>query len=825
MNNNILVTKRNGEQRTFDGRKIQNCARRACKNLTDVDAKAVVLNAEVKLYDGITTSEIDDALIKSARALIEQDPNYKYVAARLLLSKVYKEVFSASADDDIFESQYKTFFKTNLNRLIKNGVVHPDLADFNFRKILPHIKPERDLLFGYEGLDAIADRYLFRIDDKIVEAPQSHIMRVAMGLAVKEDSDNREKLAVKYYNIISQFDYVPSTPTLFYSGSTRNQLSSCFLSTFGDSIEGIFDGLHQEAQKSKFAGGLGMDITNFRASNSDISTTGGVVPGAVYFWKLFNDMLVAVNQSGKRRGSGALYLETWHFDIEDFLAFKRNTGDDRIRGHDINTANWIPDLFIKQVLDEGKWYLFSPNEVPDLHDLTGDAFEKRYWQYVKKGQAGKLKLFREVEAKELWKQMLRMLFETGHPWMTFKDPSNDRYSNKHEGIVHSSNLCTEILLHTKPTTYESNNDRQIDEYGETAVCNLGSINLKNHLNEDGSVDYDKLKDTIEASVRMLDNVIDINFYPTQEGKISNTKHRPVGLGSMGWHDVFFANDIVYDSQEAISLSNKIYEFISYHAILASSKLAKERGTYSTYEGSLWSQDIFPIDTYCGFMNEKRDMNIFIGAYESLDWKVVREHVKEHGMRNSNVMAIAPNATISRIADCSSCTEPYFNNIFARSSQDGDFTVVNEWFVKDMKKRELWNHALINKIKSVDGDVTQLDLDIGEEDRLYLEAKYKTAFQVDQISLLKAAAARGRWIDQGMSVNLFNDKTSLKYLHDLYISAWKLGLKTTYYLRSKGASQIEKASVGGITNPAIGDVEGLDGIQACSIDNPECESCQ
>ena len=476
-------------------------------------------------------------------------------------------------------------------------------------------------------------------------------------------------------------------------------------------------------------------------------------------------------------------------------------------------------MFIKQVIADENWYLFSPDEVPDLHDLYGAAFEKRYWEYVKKGKKGQLKLFQEVSAKELWKKMLKMLFETGHPWVTFKDPSNFRYSNQHVGVVHSSNLCTEILLHTKATTYEPNNDRKIDEYGETAVCNLGSVNLKNHLDEEQNIDFDKLQDTVHLAMRALDNVIDINFYPTQESKLSNTRHRPVGLGSMGWHDLFFAKGIGYDSPEAFEISDRLYEFISYHAILASSNLAKERGHYSTYEGSLWSDDKLPIDTYCSFMNDHRDADgLQPEQFTTLDWQVVRDSIKKNGMRNSNTMAIAPNATISRIAGCSSCTEPYYNNIFARSSQDGDFTVVNEWLVKLLKEKDSWNHDTINKLKLTDGDVFKADLPLTDDEK----ELFKNAFQVDQIELLKAAAARGRWIDQGMSVNLFNDKTSLKFLHEMYVTAWQLGLKTTYYLRSKGASQIEKSTVQVEKEQVIGD---LNGVQACSIDNPECESCQ
>ena len=812
MNSDISVIKRNGTKVKFDARKIQNCARRACKGLSNVDWTLVVFNAEVKLYDGIPTTEIDKALVKSAQALIEEEPAYKFVAARILLSTIYKSAFEGDTDGDVFIHQYKAFFKKNMKDLMKDGILSPKLNNFNFKKIVEAIDPSRDLLIGYEGLNALVDRYLYKLNGRIVETPQAWMMRVAMGLALAEKEDVRDDKAIEFYHLLSQQEYMASTPTLFYSGSTRNQLSSCFLNTFEDSIDGIFDGLNQEAQKSKFAGGLGMDLTPFRAGNAYIEGTGGFTQGAVFFWKLYNDMLVAVNQGGKRRGAGCAYLETWHFDIEDFLEMRKNTGDHRRRTHDMNTANWIPDLFMEQVAVDGMWYLFSPDEVPDLHDLFGAAFKERYWEYVEMGKAGKIKLFRELKAKDLWKKMLGMLFETGHPWITFKDPSNIRYSNQHEGVVHSSNLCTEILLHTKATTYEPNNNRQILEYGETAVCNLGSINLAKHLitvEDEVYIDYNKLSNTIATAIRMLDNVIDINFYPTQEAKLSNTKHRPIGLGSMGWHDVFLAMGIDYDSDRAIELSNFLYEFISYHAILNSSILAAERGRYQTYEGSLWSKDILPIDTYIDLMKSRGEPCAERGEYETLDWSVVRDSIRENGMRNSNTMAIAPTATISRIVGCSSCTEPYYNILFARTALDGDFTVVNEWFVEDMKREGIWGHELVKQMKRVDGDVYKLD--IPEK----YKSKYRNAFQIDQFKLLEAASVRGRWIDQGMSVNLFNDKTSTRFLHEIYSTAWRLGLKTTYYLRTKGASQIEKASVSGEAAMAT----------SCSIDNPECESCQ
>jgi len=830
MNNTISVIKRNGDKAKFDEKKIRDTVKRACKNLKSVDSKLVIYNAEVKLYDGVTTKEIDESLIKSARALVEEDPEYRYVAARLLLFTIYKSCFGQSTDESVFDMQYKACFKTNLDLLIKEGIVNPELKNFDFKRIVAALDPSRDEIFAFEGLAAVAERYLFKVRNRILETPQAWLMRVAMGLSIGEKEEDRTDRAIEFYEMLSTFSYMCSTPTLFYSGSTKNQLSSCFLNTFEDSIFGIFDGLHQEAQKSKFAGGLGMDLTPFRAGNAYINGTNGYTQGAVFFWKLFNDMLVAVNQGGKRRGAGCGYLETWHYDIEDFIVLRKNVGDERRRTHDMNTANWIPDLFMKQVYIDGPWYLFSPDETPDLHSLFGAAFEARYWEYVEKGQRGELSLFKEVKAKDLWKKMLAMLFETGHPWITFKDPCNIRYTNQHVGIVNSSNLCTEITLHSKATQYEPNNNRAIKEYGETAVCNLGSINLKEHLIKvDGkyTIDYAKLVKTIKAGTRMLDNVIDINFYPTQEAKNSNVRHRPIGMGSMGWHDLFIALDINYDSNEAVELSDKLYEFISYHTILASSELAKERGKYSTYEGSLWSKNILPIDTFKELIasrTNKEEDDYFITRGEELDWSVVRNHIEEYGMRNSNTMAIAPTATISQIVGCSSCTEPYFNVLFVRSVLGGDFTVINEWFVNDMKSRNIWNHNMITKIKQVDGDLSRIP-----EIPADIASKYRDAFNMDQFQLLKAATARGKWIDMGMSVNLFNNKTSTKYLHELYTTAWNLGLKTTYYLRNKSASQVEKASTTSISSFEPMALESLSESEleskVCRLDDPTCESCQ
>ena len=817
------VTKRSDITEEFNEDKIKACVERACHDLGDTDAREVVYNARINLYDGVPTSEIDKSLIKSSRYLIEREPQYRYVAARLLLATIYKEVFGEGADTDAFELQYRKTFIVNLKELIKQGMINKEMAKMDLKKISQSLDISRDKNFAYLGLQTVYDRYLLHIDGRRMESPQAFWMRVAMGLALNEKREDRTDRALEFYELLSNFDFMCSTPTLFNSGGTFNQLSSCFLSTFDDSINGIFDGLQQEALKNKYAGGLGMDLTNFRATNSHIKSMNGTTQGAVYFWKLYNDMLVAVNQSGKRRGSGCGYLETWHADIEDFIQLRKNTGDERKRTHDMNTANWIPDLFFKRAQEDGPWYLFSPNETRDLHELFGKEFEKRYDEYTKLGKQGKLRIFKEIQAKELWKKMLRSLFETGHPWITFKDPSNIRYSNQHEGTVHSSNLCTEILLHTKPTTYKEDGSRKIKEYGETAVCNLGSVNLKNHIKIEGEgsveIDWDKLARTVKTAVRMLDNVIDINYYPTLEAKNSNIKHRPVGLGSMGWHDMYYQLGVNFDTPDASKLSNNLYEYISYQAIQASCQLAAERGKYSTYDGSLWSQSIFPMDTYRTVMSTRSERAIS-ATRGDVDWDLLKKQVSKHGMRNSNVMAIAPTATISSIVGCSPSIEPYYSVLYVYSTLSGEFTMVNENFVNDAKQAGIWDQQLIDAIKNSDGDVSDID-------RIpdHIKLKYKTSFQQDQFKLLESAAARQRWIDQGQSVNLYNDQTSLKYLNDLYMHAWNLGLKTTYYLRNRAASTIEKSTAGQSTENQNTPEPEPENISACSLNSGECEACQ
>jgi len=813
----IKIKKRNGRLEDFQVDKINASAQRACSGIKDVSPSEIVLDAQLQLFDKITSSEIDQALILSAREKIEKEPNYSYAAGRLLLNCLYKEVFKEGVDSDAFDLQYRKSFIQNIKSLEGYGRLDKRLLDFDLKKLSEALCLERDHKFKYLGIQILYDRYFLREDDKIMEAPQCFWMRVAMGLAINEE--NKEEWAIKFYNLISELKYTPSTPTLFNSGTAHSQLSSCYLNTFDDSIDGIFDGAWQEARKSKFAGGLGLDVTPFRSTGSHINGTNGISSGLVPWLKIYNDLLVAVNQGGKRPGAGCAYLEPWHLDFDDFLNLRRNTGDDRLRCHDMNTASWIPDIFMRRVKEEGDWYMFDPHECPELHDLFGTDFDKKYHIYCKRADKGELKTFNKIPAKDLWKKMLKVLFETSHPWNTFKDPCNIRYTNQHEGSVHSSNLCTEITLHTKASKYKSGEKVEI---GETAVCNLGSVNLVNHIKEiykkDGTlskngINFTELGETIDLAVRMLDNVIDLNFYPTSEAKNSNLRHRPVGLGLMGVHDVLHLLNIPFDSDESVKINDKIFEFYSYRAIQASSALAKERGAYESYAGSLWDQNIFPIDSWGNLMDYR---GVKTDPVPEDDHSSIRSHVKEHGMRNSNVMAIAPTATIGYINGVEQSIEPNFSVLFVYENKSGNFYITNEHFVKDMKKAGLWNPEVSSLIKSVDGDLSLLNGDIPPE----LKEKYKTAFDRDMFKLIECNAARQKWMDQSISFNLYNKSTSLKYLNDLYMACWEAGLKTTYYLRNRAASKVEKS-----TNEDAPENEP----SACSLEamanGGSCESCQ
>lgn len=803
----IKVKKRNGRLQDFRVEKINTNVERACEGVADVSVSEIVLDAQLQLFDKITTREIDTALILSAREKIEKEPNYSSAAARLLLNTVYKEVFKEGVDSDAFKLQYRKSFIQGIKKLVKSGRLNERMLEYDLGKLSEAIRIRRDNSFKYLGIQILTDRYFIREDDKIMEAPQSFWMRVAMGLALNEE--NKEEWAIKYYDMFSQFLYTSSTPTLFNSGTARSQLSSCYLNTFDDSIDGIFDGAWQEARKSKYAGGLGLDVTPFRSTGSHIEGTNGISSGLVPWLKIYNDLLVAVNQGGKRPGAGCAYLEPWHLDFEDFLNLRRNTGDDRLRCHDMNTASWVPDEFMRRVQNEDAWYFFDPREA-NLHDCFGVEFDKKYNELCDKAEEGLIKNYRVTPAKELWKKMLKVLFETSHPWNTFKDPCNIRYTNQHEGVVHSSNLCTEITLHTKASEYTKGEKTKV---GETAVCNLGSVNLLNHLKDDNTLDYDKLENTIHIAIRALDSVVDLNFYPTKEAENSNLKHRPIGLGMMALHDVCHRMNINIDSDEAVEFNDKLFEFYSYHSILASSQLAKEKGKYDTFEGSLWSQDKLPMDSYADLMKYKGKS---ANNSSSLDWSVVRNSIAENGMRNSNVMAIAPTATIGYINGVEQSIEPNFSVLFVYENKSGNFFITNQHFIDDMKNAGLWNSEIAKLVKSVDGDLSLLNGDIPAE----LKEKYKTAFDRDMFKLIECNAARQKWIDQAVSFNLYNKSTSLKYLNDVYMACWEAGLKTTYYLRNRAASKVEKSHTS--------DSKSAEAT-ACSIEAMKnggtCESCQ
>ena len=829
---NIKVKKRNGRLEGFNVDKINASAQRACEGIDDVSASEIVLDAQLQLFDKITTKQLDQALILSAREKIEKEPNYSFAAAGLLLNNLYKEVFKEGVDSDAFKLQYRKSFIQNIKKLSKENRLDSKLLDFDLNKLSESLKISRDKNLKYLGVQILYDRYFIRLDDKVMEAPQAFFMRVAMGLSINEEHKNEK--AIEFYDLISKQLYTPSTPTLFNSGTTHSQLSSCYLNTFDDSIDGIFDGAWQEARKSKFAGGLGFDVTPFRSTGSHIEGTNGVSGGLVPWLKIYNDLLVAVNQGGKRPGAGCAYLEPWHLDFEDFLNLRRNTGDERLRCHDMNTASWIPDEFMRRVESEDAWYFFDPKDTvgldgKSLHDCFGEEFDSRYKKLCNAADSGLIKNYKVTTAKELWKKMLKVLFETSHPWCTFKDPCNIRYTNQHEGAVNSSNLCTEITLHTKASKYKSGEKTEI---GETAVCNLGSINLLNHIEEKTThgksgyfINYEKLKSTIHTAVRMLDNVIDINFYPTKEARNSNLKNRPVGLGIMAMHDVLHKLNIEIDSNEAIEFNDSLFEFYSCQAIYSSSLLAKERGYYQTYEGSLWSQNTLPIDSYNNLMTYKEDdktskspakSNSLTARGETLeDWGKVRAHVAEFGMRNSNVMAIAPTATIGYINGVEQSIEPNFSVLFVYENKSGNFFITNQHFVDDMKKEGLWSPEVAKLVKDSDGDISLLNGDIPE----WIKRKYKTAFDRDMLKLIDCNATRQKWIDQAVSFNLYNKTTSLKYLNDIYFHSWRSGLKTTYYLRNRAASKVEKSTSS----------ESKQEPSACSIkamqDGSSCESCQ
>lgn len=796
----MQVKKRDGSVEKFDENKILKCLEFACKDLLDVNPKELLESIKYQAYSGITTLEIDKMSILVARSKIEEEPNYTYVAARLMLRTIRKEVFGEKHTSDEY---YKGRFVKHMEKLHKLGFVSDAMMELDLNKLQATIDVNRDLKLKYLGLQTLYDRYFIQKDKQRLEVPQFFWMRVAMGLSLNEK--DKTEWAIKFYNQISQLNYLPSTPTLFNSGTKHSQLASCYLSIFDDSIDGIFGGIHEQARLSKYAGGLGMSITSLRASNSYIAGTNGESSGLIPWVKIINDTLIAVNQSGKRRGSGCVYLEPWHLDFEDFLDLKKNTGDDRRRAHDTHTASWIPDEFMNRVEKDDVWYLFDPGEFPMLHNTFGKDFEKLYQSCIEKAEAGKVKNFRKMSAKDLWKKMLKGIFETGGPWKTFKDACNIRYNLQDVGIVHSSNLCTEIMRHTFPSKYE---DSIKTEIGETGVCTLASLNVASFF-ENGKIDYIKLAEAIRSAIRGLDNSIDINFYPSPEARNSHMKNRPIGLGIMGWHDLLYLMNILFDSDEAKQLADDLQEYISYIAFDESSNLAKEKGKYENYSRSETAKNILPIDSYEKLMKHRKTnvetkKNVYI---EKLDWDKLREKIKKTGLRNADLMAIAPTATISYICGCSQSNEANYSIIYVYSTLSGDFTMTNPYFVKDCKELGLWSKGLLDNIKNNDGDISNLALP------KKLKDKYKTAFQWDQEKVIKIAASRQKWIDQGQSLNLFVAEPSMKLLNNYYFAAFKSGLKSTYYLRTKAVSSIEKSTVEKVEKPKV-----------CPIDG-SCESCQ
>ena len=814
----------NGQRVSLDLQRMQQIIAAACQGLgQDVKPEPIVAETMRNLYDGVPIEEVYKAAILAARTLIEKDPDYTYATARLLMHTIAKEVFGTEVTQAEMGQHYQENFPALIKKGVDNDLLDPRMAQFDLPRLAAALKAERDLQFDYLGLQTLYDRYFLHVRKSRIELPQSFFMRVAMGLSLNEI--DREARAIEFYEVLSSFDFMSSTPTLFNSGTLRSQLSSCYLTTVPDDLDGIYESIKENALLSKFAGGLGNDWTRVRALGSHIKGTNGESQGVVPFLKVVNDTAVAVNQGGKRKGAVCTYLETWHLDIEEFLELRKNTGDDRRRTHDMNTANWIPDLFMRRVMEKGDWTLFSPSDVPDLHDLFGAAFEKAYVAYEARAERGDIKPSRKVPAADLWRKMLTMLFETGHPWITFKDACNVRSPQQHAGVVHSSNLCTEITLNTSDT--------------ETAVCNLGSINLLQHLSN-GQVDHDKLKRTIGTAMRMLDNVIDINYYAVKKARDSNLRHRPVGLGVMSFQDSLYALRIPYGSQAAVEFADTSMEAICYYAYWASTELARERGKYSSFKGSLWDQGVLPLDTL-DMLAKERGGYVEVDRKATLDWDALRRKIASDGMRNSNCVAIAPTATISNIIGVDASIEPSFGNLSVKSNLSGEFTVINAYLVRDLKRLGLWDDVMVMDLKHFDGSLRPIDR-VPQD----IKAQYATAFEIEPQWLVEAAARRQKWIDQAQSLNIYMAGASGKKLDETYKLAWLRGLKTTYYLRTSSATQAEKSTVQSGSHNAVSSSQGtsLNAMEAaaaaaraqmsdvpatdikfCGVDDPTCEACQ
>lgn len=799
----LMIKMHDGTTQQLDQQRIQTIVDEACRDLDDVTAEPVIKDALRNLYNNAGIDDVHRALIMAARALIETEPNYTYVSARLLLDHLRAEALTklkiqSNATFDEMSVLYPIYFQSYLLHGIEQGILDHTLKSFDLNKLGSALKPERDMQFTYLSLQTLYDRYFIHDQGQHYELPQAFFMRVAMGLAIREtDPDAR---AIEFYNLLSSFDYMSSTPTLFNAGTVRPQLSSCYLSTIPDHLDGIYSALKDNALLSKFAGGLGNDWTPVRAMGAYIKGTNGKSQGIVPFLNVADATAVAVNQGGKRKGAVCAYLECWHRDVEEFLELRKNTGDDRRRTHDMNTALWIPDLFMKRVHENADWTLFSPNDVPGLHDTYGKAFEALYLNYEEQARRGQLTHVKTLPAIKLWRKMLSMLFETGHPWLTFKDACNVRSPQQHTGVIHSSNLCTEITLNTSEE--------------EIAVCNLGSVNLPAHITA-GKLDREKLRRTVNTAIRMLDNVIDINYYSVPQARNSNLKHRPIGLGLMGFQDALYALKLDYMSDDAVQFADTSMELISYYAIEASSELAKERGRYSSYEGSLWSKGILPIDSI-SLLQQERGAYLEQDRSQQLNWEALRIKVRTQGMRNSNLMAIAPTATISNICGVSQSIEPTYQNLYVKSNLSGEFTVINPYLVNELKALNLWDTVMVNDLKYFNGSVQPINRIPAE-----LKSRFTTAFEMEPIWLLDAASRRQKWLDQAQSLNIYMAQPSGKKLDDLYRQAWVRGLKTTYYLRSLGATNAEKSTV---TDGTLNAVK-LEEPKACSILDPECEACQ
>jgi ribonucleoside-diphosphate reductase alpha chain len=813
-----------GQRVPLDLARLQTIIESACAGLgADVQAAPILAETKRNLYDGVPIDEVHKAAILAARTLIEKDPGYTRATARLLLHTIRREILGEEVLHADMATRYADYFPLFVKKGVQAELLDERLLQFDLAQLGKALKADRDLQFDYLGLQTLYDRYFLHADEVRIELPQAFYMRVAMGLALNEI--DREARAIEFYEVLSTFDFMSSTPTLFNAGTRRSQLSSCYLTTVSDDLDGIYEALKENALLSKFAGGLGNDWTNVRALGSHIKGTNGKSQGVVPFLKVVNDTAVAVNQGGKRKGAVCAYLESWHLDIEEFLELRKNTGDDRRRTHDMNTANWVPDLFMKRVMEGGDWTLFSPSTCPDLHDKFGKAFEEAYTGYEAKAARGEIKLFKTMKASDLWRKMLSMLFETGHPWITFKDACNVRSPQQHVGVVHSSNLCTEITLNTSDT--------------EIAVCNLGSVNLAHHLTG-GQLDQTKLKKTVATAMRMLDNVIDINYYAVKKARDSNLRHRPVGLGIMGFQDSLYELGVPYASEAAVDFADRSMEAVCYHAYWASTELAAERGRYSSYHGSLWDRGILPIDSV-DLLAEQRGGYVELDRSATLDWDALRQRIAQHGMRNSNCVAIAPTATISNIVGVSASIEPSFGNLSVKSNLSGEFTIVNEYLVRDLKKLGLWDDVMVMDLKHFDGSLRRIDRVPAD-----LKALYATAFEIETQWLVEAAARRQKWIDQAQSLNIYMAGASGKKLDETYKLAWLRGLKTTYYLRTVGATHAEKSTVksgqlNAVTSgassasaapksvaptvAAMSDEELTSDVKFCALDNPDCEACQ